>query len=141
MGATTVWERWDSMLPDGSINPGEMTSFNHYAFGAVAKFLYERVAGLQRLEPGWTRCRVAPAVGAEFTRAAAEHVTPQGTVSCVWNTTAAAGQDKTEAMHVALPMLDAGENRETVVGPATWSFESTFRRDYEWPVQPLKPKS
>ncbi len=31
MGATTIWERWDSMLPDGSINPGEMTSFNHYA--------------------------------------------------------------------------------------------------------------
>jgi len=36
MGATTIWERWDSMLPDGSINPGEMTSFNHYALGAVA---------------------------------------------------------------------------------------------------------
>ena len=35
MGATTVWERWDSMLPDGTINPGEMTSFNHYALGAV----------------------------------------------------------------------------------------------------------
>src|SRR5579883_1563930 len=33
MGATTIWERWDSMLPDGSINPGKMTSFNHYAFG------------------------------------------------------------------------------------------------------------
>ena len=36
MGATTIWERWDSMLPDGSINPGSMTSFNHYALGAVA---------------------------------------------------------------------------------------------------------
>ena len=35
MGATTIWERWDSMLPDGTINPGEMTSFNHYALGAV----------------------------------------------------------------------------------------------------------
>ncbi|KAB8229854.1 bacterial alpha-L-rhamnosidase [Aspergillus alliaceus] len=49
MGATPVWERWDSILPDGSINPGEMTPFNHYAFGAIAKFLLERVAGLQRL--------------------------------------------------------------------------------------------
>ena len=39
LGATTIWERWNSMLPDGSINPGEMTSFNHYAFGAVADFL------------------------------------------------------------------------------------------------------
>ncbi|KAF5507736.1 putative beta-glucosidase O [Colletotrichum aenigma] len=74
MGATTVWERWDSMLPDGSINPSEMTSFNHYDFGAIAKFLYERVAGLQRLEPGWTRCRVAPVLGAEFTHASAAHL-------------------------------------------------------------------
>src|SRR5665648_1144760 len=40
MGATTIWERWDSMLPDGSINPGEMTSFNHYALGAVADWLH-----------------------------------------------------------------------------------------------------
>ena len=46
MGATTIWERWDSMLPDGSINPGEMTSFNHYAFGAVADWLHRTVAGL-----------------------------------------------------------------------------------------------
>ncbi|KAF4443934.1 DHA14-like major facilitator efflux transporter (MFS transporter) [Fusarium acutatum] len=44
MGATTIWERWDSMLPDGSINPGDMTSFNHYAYGAVARFMVERVA-------------------------------------------------------------------------------------------------
>lgn len=62
MGATTVWERWDSMLADGSVNPGEMTSFNHYAFGAIAKFLYERVAGLQRVEPGWKRSCVAPGI-------------------------------------------------------------------------------
>ncbi len=40
MGATTTWERWDSLLPDGSVNPGEMTSFNHYALGAVASWLH-----------------------------------------------------------------------------------------------------
>jgi alpha-L-rhamnosidase len=40
MSATTIWERWDSMLPDGSINPGDMTSFNHYALGAVADWLF-----------------------------------------------------------------------------------------------------
>ena len=45
MGATTIWERWDSMLPDGSINPGDMTSFNHYAFGAVADWLHRTVGG------------------------------------------------------------------------------------------------
>jgi len=52
MGATTMWERWDAMLPNGDIDPGEMISFNHYAFGAVAKFMFERVAGLQRISPG-----------------------------------------------------------------------------------------
>ena len=50
MGATTIWERWDSMLPDGSINPGEMTSFNHYALGAVADWIYQGVLGIR---PGW----------------------------------------------------------------------------------------
>ena len=38
-GATTVWERWDSLRPDGTVNPGTMTSFNHYALGAVAGWL------------------------------------------------------------------------------------------------------
>ncbi|MCB0241082.1 MAG: alpha-L-rhamnosidase, partial [Anaerolineae bacterium] len=46
MGATTIWERWDSMLPDGRVNPGKMTSFNHYALGAVADWLHRTVAGL-----------------------------------------------------------------------------------------------
>ena len=46
MGATTIWERWDSMLPDGSINPGEMTSFNHYALGAVADWMHRVLGGL-----------------------------------------------------------------------------------------------
>jgi alpha-L-rhamnosidase len=154
MGATTVWERWDAMLPDGRVNPGEMTSFNHYAFGAVAKFLYERVAGLTRLEPGWKRCRVEPGVGAEFGSASASHVTPHGVVSCKWETRAVGGDgggDGVEVMElrvevpynitveVVLPAED-GERRETV-GPGTWGFTTTFRRGYEWPVLPLKPKS
>ena len=53
MGATTIWERWDSMLPDGSVNPGDMTSFNHYALGAVADFMHRVVAGLDSAEPGF----------------------------------------------------------------------------------------
>ena len=52
MGATTIWERWDSMLPDGTVNPGEMTSFNHYALGAVADWLHRTVAGLAPAAPG-----------------------------------------------------------------------------------------
>ena len=52
MGATTVWERWDSMLPDGTINPGEMTSFNHYALGAVADWLHRTRGGSRGCRAG-----------------------------------------------------------------------------------------
>ncbi len=60
MGATTVWERWDSLLPDGDVNPGTMTSFNHYALGAVADWLHRVVAGLAADAPGYRRIRFAP---------------------------------------------------------------------------------
>ncbi|KAE8326241.1 bacterial alpha-L-rhamnosidase-domain-containing protein [Aspergillus sergii] len=149
MGATTVWERWDSMLPDGTINPGEMTSFNHYAFGAIANFLFERIAGLQRLEPGWKHFCVAPSIGAEITYASASHVTPYGQASCSWETThVEKGLDKIH-LRVSVPHgttcevvypSRSGEKTETV-GYGEWSFEAIFKRDYEWPIRPLPPKS
>ena len=84
MGATTVWERWDSLLPDGSINPGEMTSFNHYALGSMAHFLHSVVGGLAAAEPGWSKIRIAPRPGGSITSAKAHHITPQGWSSCEW---------------------------------------------------------
>ncbi len=87
MGATTIWERWDSMLPDGSINPGEMTSFNHYAFGAVADWLHRTVAGLAAAAPGWRRLRIAPRPGPGITSAAATHETPYGSAAVGWQLT------------------------------------------------------
>jgi alpha-L-rhamnosidase len=58
VGATTTWERRDSMVPDGIVNPGKMTSFTHHALGAVATFLHERIGGLTWLEksPGPSQC-------------------------------------------------------------------------------------
>ncbi len=84
MGATTVWERWDSLLPDGSINPGEMTSFNHYALGAVADWLHRVVAGLAPGAPGYRRLLVEPRPHEALTSAAARHVTPYGEASVAW---------------------------------------------------------
>ena len=63
MGATTIWERWDSMLPDGSINPGQMTSFNHYALGAVADWMHRVVGGLAPAAPGLSAGADRPAAG------------------------------------------------------------------------------
>ncbi|MDR1213983.1 MAG: glycoside hydrolase family 78 protein [Propionibacteriaceae bacterium] len=84
MGATTVWERWDSILPDGSINPGEMTSFNHYALGAVADFMQRRIGGLAPLEPAYRAVEVAPLLGGGLTAGRASHQTPYGLCAVSW---------------------------------------------------------
>jgi alpha-L-rhamnosidase len=84
MGATTIWERWDSLLPDGSVNPGEMTSFNHYALGAVADWLHRTVAGLAPLAPGYRRIAIQPCPGGGLTFARASHLTPYGMAACGW---------------------------------------------------------
>ncbi|GMA29108.1 alpha-L-rhamnosidase [Arenivirga flava] len=83
-GATTVWERWDSLLEDGSVNPGEMTSFNHYALGAVADSLHRHVAGLAPAAPGYRRIRVAPRPLEALERASARHRTPYGLAEVAW---------------------------------------------------------
>ncbi|MFD1937000.1 family 78 glycoside hydrolase catalytic domain [Nonomuraea mangrovi] len=85
MGATTVWERWDSMLPDGSVNPGEMTSFNHYALGAVADWMHRTVAGLAPAAPGYRRLAVAPRPGGGLTWARARLRTPYGMAETGWS--------------------------------------------------------
>jgi len=84
MGATTIWERWDSMLPDGSINPGEMTSFNHYALGAVADWMQRVIGGLTPAEPGYRRMEIHPRPGGGLTHCQARHLSPYGPVECAW---------------------------------------------------------
>jgi len=84
MGATTVWERWDSLLPDGNVNPGTMTSFNHYALGAVADWLHRVVGGLAPAAPGYRVVRFAPQPGGGLTSASARHVTPYGDAAISW---------------------------------------------------------
>ncbi|MDA8440594.1 MAG: family 78 glycoside hydrolase catalytic domain [Propionibacterium sp.] len=84
MGATTVWERWDSMLPDGTINPGQMTSFNHYALGAVADWMHRVVGGVAPLEPGYSSVLIAPQPGGGLTEAETSLDTPHGRVRVHW---------------------------------------------------------
>ena len=84
MGATTIWERWDSLLPDGSVNPGDMTSFNHYALGAVTDWLHRTVAGLAPAAPGYRRIEVRPRPGGGLTQARARHRTPYGYADVAW---------------------------------------------------------
>jgi alpha-L-rhamnosidase len=87
MGATTIWERWDAMLPDGSINPGQMTSFNHYALGAVADWMHRIIGGLTPTGPGYRTLRIAPRPGGGLTWAETSLDTPHGHVAVSWRVT------------------------------------------------------
>ena len=98
MGATTIWERWDSLLPDRSVNPGEMTSFNHYALGAVADTLHRRVAGLAPGAPGYSLLHVAPQPLPGLTSTSATLDTPYGRAHVAWSI-----QDGTFELVVEVP--------------------------------------
>lgn len=84
MGGTTTWERWDSMLANGTINPGEMTSFNHYAFGSVADWIHQKIGGLAPAQPGWKVIQVAPEPGGGITFANSTYLSPYGQVGASW---------------------------------------------------------
>lgn len=104
MGATTIWERWDSMLPDGSINSGEMTSFNHYALGAVADWMQRTIGGLAPAAPGYRRIRFAPCPGGKLTHCHTGLQTPYGPAECRWQIA-----DDTLELSVTVPPNATGE--------------------------------
>ena len=60
MGATTVWERWNSIMPDGSFDVSGMNSLNHYAYGSIGDWMYRKVAGVSQLKPGYKKFKVQP---------------------------------------------------------------------------------
>ena len=121
-GATTVWERWDAIRPDGSIHDGrmravpkidgsegresQMLSFNHYAYGAVIDWVYRNLAGLAPdvEAPGYRRVRLAPrpVVDIDWARASVE--TAYGTVSTSWRV-----EDDALQAEVELPFGTTGE--------------------------------
>lgn len=66
LGATTIWERWNSVLDDGMISGTGMNSLNHYSYGSVVQFFYEYIAGIRVLEPGFRRVTIAPVPSMKF---------------------------------------------------------------------------
>jgi alpha-L-rhamnosidase len=85
-GATTMWERWDAYSKEKGIHPARGNSLNHYAYGAIGKWLYASVAGLNYDEdqPGYKNIIFAPVPGGSLTHASAWHATPYGRASSAW---------------------------------------------------------
>jgi len=86
IGATTMWERWNSIGPDLTFGPVDMNSFNHYAYGAVGEWMFGNLGGIQALQPGYKTSRIAPLVGyGGLTNASCFQQTPFGRLATAWN--------------------------------------------------------
>ena len=125
MGATTIWERWDALLPDGSINPGEMTSFNHYALGSVADWLHRVVGGLAPAAPGYKKVRIAPRPIGGVDSVTTKHDGPYGPIVVSW---AKDGNALTVSAEVppnssAVVALPASDEFEVGSGRHEWTVE------------------
>lgn len=139
-GATTVWEHWDGLKPDGSMWSADMNSFNHYAYGSVGQWLYERCAGILNDEdfPGYKHFYIVPNVGGGLTWAEAIHESVYGTVRSHWrlengwveltvqiphNTTAdiLLWTDKKPESGGMLPFQRAGQAWQAQAGSGVWN--------------------
>ena len=119
---STIWEDWDAVRPDGTA----AHSLNHYSKGAVISFLHSYVAGLQIVEPGYLRFRVAPRPGGGITQARTHHLSPHGRIDVAWHLDDGEGRidvtvpEGTEAW-LDLPggSLDLSDGGQELLGPGT----------------------
>lgn len=84
-GATTIWERWNSILPNGDFDESGMNSLNHYAYGSIGSWLYEKVAGIRRLEPGYKKIMICPMLTKGMTEVSASFESVYGTIRSAWS--------------------------------------------------------
>ena len=104
MGATTIWENWDGIRPDG--RPCE-TSYNHYAFGCVGDWIYRVILGLKRLEPGYRKVRVCPDLSCGLEHAEGCYHSIYGEIHMAWKQT-----EEKAVLEVCIP---AGVSAELVL--------------------------
>lgn len=146
MGATTIWEHWDGIKPDGTMWSPDMNSFNHYAYGAIADWLYGVVAGLDTdpENPGFKRIIMKPQPGGGLTFAKAEYRSVYGKASIKWaiengNMRVDVSVPHNTTAHLVLPDADAadvvGEGADFIpcsggceaeIGSGTYSFSYPY---------------
>ena len=86
MGATTIWERWNSILPDGKISGTDMNSLNHYAYGSIVEWLYRCVLGIQAdsNQPGYKHFFLIPQPSAQLGKAEGYYQSVSGRIESAW---------------------------------------------------------
>lgn len=84
LGATTIWERWNSVLDNGLLSGTMMNSLNHYAYGAIVEYLYRDVAGIKALEPGFKKVEISPQVNQKLKYMKSRYQSVYGTYRSEW---------------------------------------------------------
>lgn len=124
-GATTVWEHWDGIKPDGSMWSPDMNSFNHYAYGSIGEFMYRVIGGIDICEemPGYKRIMIIPHPGDSITWANTSVLTPYGEVSTYWKVAESMFFIKVKVPHntKATVILPDGSKYETGSGHYEYS--------------------
>lgn len=134
MGATTMWERWNTIRADGEFGPVDMNSFNHYAYGAVADWMYGNIGGLQSLKPGYKVARIVPLIGQGGLSSAKSALrTPYGMLASDWSNEPGKRTLKVEVpvntmAEVVIPVADPKKVREggVLAGSAAGVKSSSF---------------
>lgn len=99
LGATTVWERWNSVMPDGTISDTGMNSLNHYAYGSVMEFVYAYAVGIRPLEAGFKKVVIAPHPDVRIPEIACSYDSVSGRYVCNWKIE----KDGIFVVHVEVP--------------------------------------
>ena len=89
LGATTVWERWNSLDDDGNISSTGMNSLNHYAYGSILEWVFRYAAGfgVSEKNPGSRHLVIAPVANQKLKKASGTYDSPAGTYACAWEFT------------------------------------------------------
>lgn len=122
-GATTVWEHWDGIMENGDFWSTDMNSFNHYAYGAVADWVYEEAAGIHTVEeaPGFERVKIAPKPDSRLDWLEASIETRKGLVRSLWKQEEGRFRYEITTPSPASIVIDGVE---TQVGPGEYIFYS-----------------
>ena len=129
-GATTTWERWDALRPDGTVNEEDqngdnMVSFNHYSFGSVGEFYYRYILGIQPLEPGFAKVRIRPFVDRRLGTVSGGYRSRRGEIKVAWD--ADSGEVSVTTPVEALLCLPDGTERTLAPGRYGPAFGEALR--------------
>lgn len=133
LSATTIWERWNSILDDGSISGTGMNSLNHYAYGSVMEFVYRYTAGIRQLKPGFTEAIIAPILTTRLRYVHCTYDSVAGKYISNWNI----NDDGTLSFHIEIPFncsakvrLPDYEKEELTLEAGIYDFTYLPSRDY-----------